>query len=230
MNTRCFGQSLPVLDCPASGQPGFSHIACMLWIADAVTACNTYRYLLKHFTWGGNCCYELQCLVFVCTGTCVWIHMKNKGITSAVILQMNYFLLLFCACVWYVHVCVFPVWVGQPTHCLAVFCSSSSVWLLVAPQLRIPAALLLLSLYCLCHCFTVCCFSHFQLSLKRQKKNCLRKAFFEYNITAKLACLYNREGVFVPVIANLLCKWRFVFALVSSVPFPPITQFPLVGH
>lgn len=117
-----------------------------------------------------------------------------------------FFVVVLCMCVVYACACISCVSRSAYPLLSSVFCSSSSIWLLVASQLCIPAALLLLSLYCLCHCFTVYCFSHFQLSLKRQKENCLRKAFFEYNITAKLACLYNREGVFVPIIANLLCK------------------------
>lgn len=31
-------------------------------------------------------CYELQCLVFVCAGTCVWVYMKTKGV-----IQLSFF-------------------------------------------------------------------------------------------------------------------------------------------
>lgn len=104
MNTRCFGQSLLVLYCPASGQPGFSHTACMLWIADTVTACNTYRYLLSTLPevetvvlWIAVSCF---CLYrYMCVGT----YEEQRNNFSCHSSDDNYFL-LFCACVWCMHV------------------------------------------------------------------------------------------------------------------------------
>lgn len=96
----------------------------------------------------------------------------------------------------------------------------------MASQLCIPAALLLLSLYCLCRCFTVCCFSHFQLSLKRQKKNCLRKAFFEYNITAKLACLYNQRKDICTHHSKPLVQMSVCVCTSQQCPFPTYHTIP----
>lgn len=136
------------------------------------------------------------------------------------------FVVVLCMCVVYACACISCVSRSAYPLLSSVFCSSSSIWLLVAFQLCIPAALLLLSLYCLCHCFTVCCFSHFQLSLKRQKKNCLRKAFFEYNITTKLACLYNQRRGICTHHSKTLVQMRVCVCTSQQCPFPTNHTIP----
>lgn len=163
----------------------------------------------------------------ICVSTCE----EQRNNFSCHSSDDNYFLLLFCACVWCMHVHVFPVWVGQPTHCSALsfvhLQASGYLWLLSSAFQLLCYCCPLLSLPLL-HCLL---FFSFPTEPEKAKEKLLEKSLFlSIMLQPSLLAYITREGVFVPIIASLLCKWGFVFALVSSVPFPPITQFPLVGH
>lgn len=118
----------------------------------------------------------------------------------------DYLLLLFLSmCVAYGCACV-PVCAAQPTHCSVL----PFIWLLVASQLCVPAVLLLLPLCCLCHCFTVVSFISNWAGKGREK------LLEESNL---LSIMLQSFLLAYIIIANILCKWGFVFALVSSVSF-----------
>lgn len=83
---------------------------------------------------------------------------------------------------------------SQPTHCSALpfvqFQESGYSWLSALHSSCSAIAVLL----CLWHCLTVV----FLISnwAWKGKENCLRIAFYEYNVTSKPACLYSqRRGI-----------------------------------
>lgn len=202
MNTQCFGQHVPLLDHPASEQLRFWHMKCLL-CTFALQMRSLHGYWQKCLTWRGTVTaprIAVSCL-------CLCLYGDQRDNFSSHCSDGSYLLLLFlsmcvmCGCA---HV---PVCATQPTHCSVL----PFIRLLVVSQLCVPAVLLLLPLCCLCHCFTVISFISNWAWKGRQK---LLKKSNLLNIMLQPSLL-----AYIVVIVNLLCKWGFVFALVSSVSF-----------